>query len=289
MDLAKIAHAEGSASTQNLQNTVLKTSTLLTGESIKEARKMWKTLKKKRIEKPVLIEGLPGIGNVGKIAADLLIDELKAIKIAEYFSYDMPNSVFVNEDNLVELPKIELWHKKWANQDFLFLSGDAQPNTERASYEFTDSTLQMLAKSGCEEIITLGGIGLSEIPKKPTVYCTGNEKKYVIGFKQHGAKNNIYGVVGPIIGVSGLMLGMAKRHKIKAAALLAETYGHPIYIGLNGAKEMLKLLSKKYDFKLDLKELNKEIQEMEKDAVPRADDKPIAKKYLKYKDTSYIG
>ena len=34
-----------------------------------------------RLNKPVFIEGLPGIGNVGKIAVDFLIEELGAKKI----------------------------------------------------------------------------------------------------------------------------------------------------------------------------------------------------------------
>ena len=64
-----------------------------------------------KLNKPILIEGLPGIGNVGKVAADFIIDEIKAKKIFELFSYDMPNSVFVNEKNLVELPVIEIYYK----------------------------------------------------------------------------------------------------------------------------------------------------------------------------------
>ena len=39
-----------------------------------------------KLKKPVFIEGLPGIGNVGKLAVDFLIDELKAKKIFEITS-----------------------------------------------------------------------------------------------------------------------------------------------------------------------------------------------------------
>ena len=61
------------------------------------------------LHKPIFIEGLPGIGNVGKIAVDFFIDELKAIKLYSFFSYKFPHSVFINEKNLVEMPKIELY------------------------------------------------------------------------------------------------------------------------------------------------------------------------------------
>ena len=34
--------------------------------------------KKPKLNNPIFVEGLPGIGNVGKVAVDFLIDELKA-------------------------------------------------------------------------------------------------------------------------------------------------------------------------------------------------------------------
>ena len=38
-------------------------------------------ISKVKIKDPVLIEGLPGMGNVGKIAVDFLIDVLNAKKL----------------------------------------------------------------------------------------------------------------------------------------------------------------------------------------------------------------
>ena len=75
--------------------------------------------KKPKLNKPIFIEGLPGIGNVGKVTVDFIVDELKAKKLYEISSYTFPHSVFVNEDNLVELPKIELFYKKLKNIDIL--------------------------------------------------------------------------------------------------------------------------------------------------------------------------
>ena len=42
--------------------------------------------KKPNLKNPVLIEGLPGIGNVGKIVVDFMVDELKAQKVYEIYS-----------------------------------------------------------------------------------------------------------------------------------------------------------------------------------------------------------
>src|SRR3972149_6895941 len=43
-----------------------------------------------KLTDPIFIEGLPGIGNVGKLAAEHLKDELKAVKFAEIYSKYFP-------------------------------------------------------------------------------------------------------------------------------------------------------------------------------------------------------
>jgi len=258
----------------------------------------WKIDKtaKDRPKNPILIEGLPGIGNVGKIAVDFLISELKAKKLYEIWSYTFPHSVFVNEKNLVDLPKIEIYYKKMPKNDLLFLAGDIQPVDEVSSYEFCEKILDILQQYKGKEIITLGGIGLAEMPKKPRVFCTANDKEIINKYKKDTEINDkIYGVVGPIIGVSGLLLGLAEKRKIKAIALLAETLGHPLYLGVKGAREELKILNKKLNLKLNLKKLDKEIKDIEGELIRKTRDisavsKQIAfKKLGKRKETSYIG
>ena len=252
-----------------------------------------KNIKKFQANQPIFIEGLPGIGNVGKVVIDFLIEEIKAKKIMELFSFSLPNSVFVNEKNLVDLPNIEIYHKKIGKKDFFFLTGDVQPVDERSSYEFAEKLLDVIQQYNCQEIITLGGIGLNEVPKHPKVYCTGNSRALISQFKKHGAKTNVYGVVGPIVGISGLLLGLSQRRKISAASLLAETFGHPMYLGLKGAKEILKVLTHQYNLNISLKDLDKEIREIEADMKSSSD--PLSGKHKalskikKFTETSYIG
>ena len=53
-----------------------------------------------KLKNPILIEGLPGIGNVGKIAVDFLIDQLKHKIMYTIYSTSFPHSVFVNDGNI---------------------------------------------------------------------------------------------------------------------------------------------------------------------------------------------
>lgn len=241
----------------------------------------WKLTIKKDIlpSSPVFVEGLPGIGNVGKIAIDYIIEQTKAKCVATLFSTSLPNSVFVTENNLVQLPKIELYHARVNNIDFLFLSGDTQPSEEMASYDLTQTILSLLHDYGVREILTTGGIGLEQLPDISTVYVTGNNSDFVDTIP--GGNREIYGVVGPIVGVSGLLLGLAD--SIPAAALLVETLAHPMHVGLSEAKELIKILDDKYCLSISYSDLDEEISAVKKTG------KRFAKSVTYPGETQYIG
>ncbi|NOZ81458.1 MAG: hypothetical protein GXP63_07380 [DPANN group archaeon] len=262
----------------------------------------WENKRLPRMKMPVLIEGLPGIGNVGKIVADFLAAELKAKPLASFFSPTLPHSVFVTEDNLIKLPSIEaVWIPSSVlknGHDLILILGDVQPVDEVASYGLTDAILDLCEKCGVEEIITLGGIGLPIAPKKPKVYCTGNDPVHVASFvKGTSLKTGLYGLVGPIIGITGLLLALATKRAIKAVALLGETAAHPMYLGIKASGEMLKTLKKKFGLSLSLTQMEKEIRAVERELMKRTDDlqqisKSTALKRLKGKlstDVDYIG
>ncbi len=260
----------------------------------------WQLVQKKKLSSlinPLFIEGLPGIGNVGKVAIDFVIDEIGAEKVYEITSSSFPHSVFVNDGGLVELPSIEIFHKKSGGRDLLLMGGDVQPIDEPGCYSFTHHLLDLLQKHRVREIITLGGIGLADIPKKPKVYITGNSRKIMAAYRKDlggAVERSLYGIVGPIVGVSGLLVGLAGQRGIPAVCLLAETYGHPMYLGISGAREMLKALDKKFGLTLNLKKLEKEIKDIEAEMMKRAEqmgEAPVAGTFVKGKgpEVNYIG
>ncbi len=242
---------------------------------------------------PILIEGLPGIGNVGKIAADFLVESLNAKKIYEIYSYSFPHSVFVNEENLVELPLVQIYYKKLKTRELMILAGDVQPLDEVNCYEFCQEILEIFKKHNGKEIITLGGMGLQEIPQNPKVYCTANQKEIMEKYKKYSPqlKTNTYGTIGPIIGVTGLLVGLAKEEKIPAISLLAETFGHPTYLGIKGARQLLKVLQKSLDLNIKLNKLDEEIDEIEEEIKKVGLDKlaKLDSNQKKRKDITYIG
>ncbi|MCK4670012.1 MAG: PAC2 family protein [Nanoarchaeota archaeon] len=244
-----------------------------------------------KMKNTVFIEGLPGIGNVGKIALDFIVESKNAKKVYEITSYDLPHTVFIKEDNLVELPKLMLYHAKLGKQDFIFLSGDVQPVSEYSCYDFCENLLDILEKFNVKQIITLGGIGLGKLPKRPTVFATGNNKKVLKDMKKKNKDINIhpYGVIGPVVGVTGLLTGLAGKRKIPAVALLAETFAHPMYLGMKGSRGILNILNKQYSLKLSMKDLDKEISDIEYELIMKTKDLIGTAKGMKDKSLRYIG
>ncbi len=256
--------------------------------------------KEPKLRNPIFIEGMPGIGNVGKIAVDFLIEELKAKKLYSFFSPKFPQSVFINQHHLVEMPKIEIYYRKGNGRqpDLLLLSGDIQPIDEESCYTFCDEVLAIIKKYNCSGLITTGGIGLQHIPDKPKVYCTSND---AVLLKQYthsslGVEKEIFGIVGPIVGVSGVLLGLAKNRGIQGVALLAETFGHPMYLGIKGAKELLRVVNKKFSLGIDLKKMSKEIIKIEREIMSKTKEWQAEMTNLtqagakaRQKEASYIG
>ncbi|MEK6856767.1 MAG: PAC2 family protein [Nanoarchaeota archaeon] len=247
-----------------------------------------KSFSNPKLKNPILIEGLPGMGNVGKIAVDFMIEHMQAKKLLEISSHSFPNSVFVNERNLVELPKIEMYYKTMNNKSIMFLAGDIQPIDEKSCYAFCEEILDVVERYNAKEVITLGGIGLPENPKMPAVYKTGNDKKLIEKYRARQVSTNLYGFVGPIIGVSGVLLGLSAERKIPAISFLAETFGHPNHLGIKGAREILDVLNKNLKLNLDLTELDAEISDLNEEPEKHF-FKNTQQKIQPKGDTTYIG
>ena len=73
------------------------------------------------LDNPIFIEALPGLGHVGKLAADHMIDELNATKFAEIYSPSFPPQVLIKEDGIIDNMLNELYYLKDVGEDNLDL------------------------------------------------------------------------------------------------------------------------------------------------------------------------
>ena len=90
-----------------------------------------------KLEHPVFVDGLPGFGNVGKIAARLLIEYTKAKRFAELYSPSFPDYVIVNRNGICRPPRYDFYASSTNKNQFIILIGDTQPSLEdvKAHYQ----------------------------------------------------------------------------------------------------------------------------------------------------------
>jgi uncharacterized protein (TIGR00162 family) len=208
---------------------------------------------------PVLIEGLPGLGLVGKIALRYLIKQLKPKKIAYLYSPHFPYFVLVNKKGNVRLLRGAFYYyQNPKGNDIILFTGDSQSQTIEGQYEIADRMLDFSEKHGVKTIATIGGYRM-ESKEKPKVFIAATSQDLLQKAVQSGASLSTSG--SPIVGTAGLILGLAKFKKIDAICLLGETRGYlpdPL-----AAKSVLEVLKSTFNFDLDLAGLNEEIAKAE--------------------------
>jgi hypothetical protein len=244
--------------------------------------------KKPKLENPLLIEGLPGIGNVGKLAVEHLVDSVKASKFAELYCKDFPPQVSINSDGTTELVKNEFyyWKAKKKNQrDLVLLTGDYQGLSSQGQYELVEKILDIAQEFGVKEIFTLGGYGLGHDITEPKVLCATTDKHLVKIMKKHGAifKKNEPG--GGIVGASGLLLGLGKLRGLQGTCFMGETPGY--LVDPKSAKAVLNILMKITNVDINLSALEKKAKEIEHIAHQLKEMESISKD--KSEELKYIG
>ena len=217
-----------------------------------------------KLRNPILIEGLPGIGNVGKLAVEHLIDSIDAKKFADLYSKDFPPQVFINPDGTTELVKNEFYYWKAAKKnqrDIVLLTGDYQGLSSHGQYELVEKILDIAEELGVKEMFTLGGYGLGQEIKNPKVLCATTDKYLVKKMKKYGAifKKNEPG--GGIVGASGLLLGLGKLRGFKGTCFMGETPGY--LVDPKSAKAVLRILMKITNIDVNLAALEKKAKEIE--------------------------
>ncbi|MBN1358695.1 PAC2 family protein [Candidatus Bathyarchaeota archaeon] len=199
------------------------------------------------LENPVFIQGLPGFGNVGRIAAHLLTKFCEAKPFAELYSPSFPDYVAISSKGITHLPKYEFYAAPMEKNNLIIMTGETQPSFDDvlAHYQVCGDIVDFAEKLGCHFIVTMGGVPITE--DKAQVYVAATSSKLATEFMEKGAV--IYSK-GRIVGGTGLTLALAKERRLDGVCLLGTTTG---FKADRGAGFLV--------FKFLMKALGKEIKE----------------------------
>jgi proteasome assembly chaperone (PAC2) family protein len=199
------------------------------------------------LENPIFVQGLPGFGNVGRIAAHLLIKFCSAKPFAELYSPSFPDYVSISSKGIAHLPRYEFYSAPIEKNNLVIMTGETQPSFDDvvAHYHVCAEIVDFVERLGCHFIVTIGGVPITE--DKAQVYVAATSPRLATEFMEKGAV--IYSK-GRIVGGTGLTLALAKERNFEGVCLLGTTTG---FKADRGAGFLV--------FKFLLKALGKEIKE----------------------------
>ncbi|AAT42989.1 proteasome assembly chaperone family protein [Picrophilus oshimae] len=222
-----------------------------------------KYYKKPRLSNPVLISGLPGIGNVGKITVDYLIEKLKPERLLDIISEHFPPQVFIDSNSVVSIAKNTMYYKKRRGKsDLIFLTGDFQGTSQEGQYELSSKILEICKELKVSMIYTLGGYSIGRIVDNPRVLGAVTDIDLIDDISRAGVIFPKGEPAGGIVGSAGLMLGLGKEvFNMKGACLMGETSGY--FADPKGAIAILRALTRIIDVTVDEKDIEEKARQIE--------------------------
>lgn len=202
---------------------------------------------KPKLNDPILIEGLPGIGFVANIVALHLIRELNAEPFAEIRCSSFQDLAVTADGGKTREPINELYYYKGklGERDLIILYGNTQALTSTGQYELCSRILTMSEELGCHLVVTLGGLKRETEVNEPKLFFAATNSKIGKEMLQSGVQI----INGRIFGVAGLLVGLARLRGLDGFCLLAETPG--VFPDGVAASRILNLLGGMFDLKVN--------------------------------------
>ena len=213
------------------------------------------------LAEPVLIEGLPGVGHVGKLAAEHLVEEFDGELVRRVVSEHFPPQVTVSDDGVGELTAAEFYAVRVGDRDALVLVGDHQAQDLRGHYRLSEAFLDVARGFETTEVIGLGGVPTGELVEEYTVLGAVSRPGLSGRYEDAGVEFRAGEPPGGIVGTTGLLLGLGARRGLDAACLLGETSGY--LVDPKSAQALLEVLQRALSFEVDFATLESRAEEME--------------------------
>jgi proteasome assembly chaperone (PAC2) family protein len=217
------------------------------------------------LKEPVAVIGLPGIANVGKIAAETIIHILRAQHMLDMFSKDFPPRVHVQR-GITSIPRSSMYLYRAAPDephDLLMLTADYQPSTSNGVYEYADFVAGEFSRLGVKEVYAVAAyeqnyeIYFEIYPQPPRVFVSANSEELLN--RLSAMSNTVVTEEGAIVGANGVIpFWAATLYDMNGACLLGETLG-VIKADYRAAKAVLEKLVDAVGINADFEEMDTEI------------------------------
>ena len=232
---------------------------------------------KKKPKNPLIIEGFPGFGLIGTIATEYLIDHLDCELIGRYWFEDLPATIAIHQEKIVN-PIGIFYNKK--NNIVIIHSISGSTGIE---WKAADFILKIAKDLNAKEIISLEGVGSPTMANESKVFYYVNKEKTKDKLKNIDVQPLKEGI---IMGITSALMVTAKDN-IPLTCLFAEAQTN--MPDSKGAAKVIETLDKYLGLNVDYKPLLKQAEEFESKLKQLMEKGVTAQKQQDRKTLSYVG
>ncbi len=210
-------------------------------------------------EAPILIEGFPGIGLVGNIASQQIIDELDMTYIGSMDSRFFP-PIAVLYEGLVNMP-VRIYENEEHN---LVMVVSDIPINPSVSYDVSKALIQWAKSINVKEVVSIAGIATMGEDHKVFGAATNSEMLSKIE-----GEVEIF-QMGTISGISGSIMAECFINQLPAISLLGATKSQNP--DPRAAAVVVDVLNSLYGFSIDTESLIEQAERIEVEMQKLAED-----------------
>lgn len=220
---------------------------------------MYVKLKKSSFENKVLVVGLPGMGRVGYITANYLVNKLGGSLVGEVYSVHFPSQLEVDESGFGSLFTGKIFDTGRA----LVFTADTQPQSSIGQNSISKKVIETLSERGVKHVVAAAAYVVPSVDVVRKVYVVGTDAKTVETFTSFGALR-LRG--GTISGMNGVIIGWSKYYGISGAVLLGETWAPLVEVNeadFRAAKHVIEILARYLGLEVAADELDTYAEQVE--------------------------
>ncbi len=221
-----------------------------------------------------VIEGFPGLGLVGTIATGFLLDHLKCEKIGTYYFEDPPATLAVHGNTIVD--PIGIYY----NKEYNIIVVHAITSAQGIEFHAADLVLELCKQVNASELITLEGVGSSEVEETRGFFYTSHPQM------KRTLENLGIDCLGEGI-IMGVTAALLMRNQLPMLSLFAET--HSKLPDSKAAAKIIEILDKFLGLKVNYEPLLKQAEEFERKLKGMLEQTMKAREMKDKKQVGYIG
>jgi proteasome assembly chaperone (PAC2) family protein len=197
----------------------------------------------------MLMAALPGVGNVGKLFVDTMIESLPSRKLARILHPDLLPHAMLSGNGLLSPPHLSLDSVELPDgKTVVTFTGAGQPLTPRGQHEVACLVLDLAHQSGCPLVLVLAG--LSAQPGESEVHMVCASAEYRDELQAKGLAVSVEQPAGGMIGLAGLLASLSTWKGVNAAACITSTIGTSVDV--QAADRLARWVSDAFELGLEL-------------------------------------